>query len=484
MAFSSLLFIFAFLPLFLVAYFMTPNAHRNLTALVGSLLFYAWGAPRFLAILLVVSWVDYSIGWKIYRSVPGTKARKRWVTFGVIINLSMLFYFKYSNFLSTEVNELSRRWAGNDWIHWGHVVMPIGISFVVFEEISYLVDIYRERSEPAKKFSTYALFLFLFPHSIAGPIFRWRDLEGQLISRRHSVDLAFDGVIRFLFGLGKKVLIADRMAAVADVVFRQAPFSMPASYAWIGIVAYSLQIYFDFSGYSDMAIGIGAILGFKFKENFNAPYLATSITDFWRRWHISLSTWMRDYLYIPLGGNQVSVKRMYLNLWIVFLLSGFWHGANWTFIAWGAYHGFWLILDRTFLGTHVFSRMPRWFNIGATWLTVMVGWVLFRSETIGYAWDYLRRLFCYDGTLAALTNAVSRGELISNRGMLAMGLGIAICVLPYFPRIALMMTDFMEGGKPTHQVPIFRFVCAFAVFVLVSLSLVTSNFSPFIYFRF
>lgn len=458
-----------------------------MTALIGSLFFYFWGAPTFVGVLLAVSWLDWMISWRIHRCEVGSKARKNWVTGGIVINLGMLAYFKYSNFFVGEVNALANSWLGNDFFTWATVIMPIGISFVVFEEISYMLDVYRGISKPAQKFSTYALFLFLFPHSIAGPIFRWHDLEAQLTQRTHSVDKAFNGVTRFLLGLAKKVLIADQMAIVADLVFSQGPSTLPASYAWVGMVAYTFQIYFDFSAYSDMAIGIGAVLGFRFKENFNAPYIASSITDFWRRWHISLSTWMRDYLYIPLGGNRISGPRTYLNLGIVFLLSGFWHGASWTFVAWGAYHGILLILDRVLAERKLVPALPRAATTLFTLFLVMVGWVLFRSPSIGYAVQYVGRLFAFFDQDAYLRTSVSMGELLSHRSAFVLIVASAICLAPYFGTAREFFLKFM-GIDPSAEkqgvVALARYGCAMVLFFFVVLSLVTSGFSPFIYFRF
>lgn len=486
MPFSSLLFLFGFLPVFLICYFLTPDRYRNLTALLGSMLFYSWGAPNFVGILLAISWVDFVISKQIYRNPTGSKARKNWVTVGILINLGVLCYFKYSNFIVAEINTIGQLLSNHEYLHWLPVVMPIGISFIIFEEISYLVDVYRGTSAPANKFSTYALFLFLFPHSIAGPIFRWRDLEKQLLDRKHSIDLIFDGLIRFLFGLGKKVLIADRMATIANIAFGQDPASLPPMYAWLGIIAYTLQIYFDFSGYSDMAIGIGSMLGFKFKENFNAPYIASSITDFWRRWHISLSNWMRDYLYISLGGNRGTVAATYRNLFIVFLASGLWHGANWTFIGWGAYHGALLVLDRLFVEKYVHSYLPKSLSTWITIFLVMMGWVLFRSDSISYAAGYYKQLFSIGDNSAYHITSISMGELLSNRGLATMAVAILICVGSYFPVIQIHMMNFICGGSIIYNPPrtLLRYGCALAIFVIASLSLVSAHFSPFIYFRF
>jgi alginate O-acetyltransferase complex protein AlgI len=397
----------------------------------------------------------------------------------------MLFYFKYFNFFAAEIGPSLSSLLGRDLNHWTKVIMPIGVSFVVFEEISYLVDVYRGHSRPAKTFFNYALFLFLFPHSIAGPIFRWKDLESQISSRQHTIDKAYQGAIRFFFGLGKKVLIADSVAMIADVAFQQNPAFLPMSYAWLGIVAYTLQIYFDFSGYSDMAIGLGNILGFQFKENFNAPYIATSITDFWRRWHISLSNWMRDYLYIPLGGNRLGAKRTYFNLFVVFLASGFWHGANWTFLTWGGYHGVLLIGDRLFWEEKVVRRLPKSINVTITVILIMIGWVLFRANSLDQGFGYIQRLFDFRKEL--FIASCSWGELASNRSLLLMAVGILICLSNYYAPLQQWSSVFMgrvESAQKSFAQAALQCLCACGILFLTTLNLVAIKFSPFIYFRF
>lgn len=485
MPFSSVLFLFGFLPIFLCVYFVSPRRFRNLVALVGSLVFYAWGAPRFVLVLTLVSAVDYGISKLLVRHEPGSRARKGWLTFALCLNLGLLFYFKYANFVVAQLNTVVVG-LGHGPIAWRSVLLPMGISFVVFEEISYLVDVYRGTSSPARRFSHYALFLSLFPHSIAGPIFRWKDLEQQLVARKESVGAALDGFVRFCFGLAKKVLIANQVARVADAVFGQPVASLPTFYAWFGLLAYTLQIYFDFSGYSDMAIGLGKILGFSFKENFDSPYRSTSITEFWRRWHISLSTWLRDYLYIPLGGNREGVLKRYRNLIIVFLTCGFWHGANWTFIVWGAYHGALLVFEQSRAWKSSIGRLPGALSIPFTFLLVMFGWVFFRADSLGHAFGFFGRLFG-NYSLAESGTALSVGELFMRRVLVFGLLGLSLSFAPVAPRAERLIAWVIarRGSEvPTLRGDVTRWAAAATVLAFSTIALVNAKFNPFIYFRF
>jgi alginate O-acetyltransferase complex protein AlgI len=485
MPFSSVTFLFAFLPIFLCFYFGAPQRFRSAVALLGSGCFYAWGAPKFLLVLLSISALDYAFSRRLTPDATTARRRKALLVLAVSLNLSLLFYFKYANFLVHEGNRL-RVLLGKAALPWEEIALPMGVSFIVFEEISYLVDVYRGAATPARRFSDYALFLLLFPHSIAGPIFRWKDLERQLRERVHSIDAAFDGFLRFSLGLAKKALIANHVASVADQVFGSNVAQLPTAYAWVGLLAYSLQIYFDFSGYSDMAIGLGKMMGFSFKENFDSPYASASVTEFWRRWHISLSTWLRDYLYIPLGGSRAGSLRLYRNLLIVFLACGFWHGANWTFLAWGAYHGAWLVTERATAWGRALERLPRVLATPLTFLFVMLGWVLFRADDLDHAIGFFGRLFKWYSLRAAAT-PLSWGELVSNRAAAFGLLGIAIC----FAGGSASVRDWFDWmlGKRRQQTQsargdLWRFGWAMCALALSSVSLVNAKFNPFIYFRF
>jgi alginate O-acetyltransferase complex protein AlgI len=485
MPFSSVTFLFGFLPTFLLVYYLAPLRYRNAVALLASLCFYAWGAPRFLPMLVAVSAVDYLFSRSIARAEPDSPRRKALLAVAIALNLALLFYFKYANFAVHEANRLAAMF-GKGPLSWQEVVLPMGISFIAFEEISYLVDVFRGTAMPATRFSDYALFLSLFPHSIAGPIFRWKDLEQQLRARSHSLALVFDGALRFSFGLAKKVLIANHVAGVADLVFGLESHRLPTSYAWLGLLAYTLQIYFDFSGYSDMAIGLGKMIGFSFKENFDAPYTSASITEFWRRWHISLSTWLRDYLYIPLGGSRVGEVQRYRNLLVVFLVCGFWHGANWTFLAWGAYHGTWLIIERSRIWSLVAARLPRVVTIAFTLLLVMFGWVLFRSEHLPKAGAYFSRLLWWHPVRGPEV-LYSWGELLPNRALFYGGLGIVGSLLMAWPRaesFAAWLVGKRARPEQSATADALRYALASGVFLLSAISLVNSKYNPFIYFRF
>lgn len=485
MPFSSVAFLFAFLPPFLVVYQLAPVRARNAVALLASLCFYAWGAPRFLPMLVAVSVIDFWFSVRIARAEPGSKRRSRLLALAICLNLALLFYFKYANFVVHESNRVAAAF-GKGPMSWQDVVLPMGISFVAFEEISYLVDVYRGTAQPARRFSDYALFLALFPHAIAGPIFRWKDLEQQLRSRIHSLNAVFEGALRFAFGLAKKVLIANHVAALADAVFGLPVTQLPTSYAWLGLLAYTLQIYFDFSGYSDMAIGLGKMMGFSFKENFDAPYTSASISEFWRRWHISLSSWLRDYLFIPLGGSRVGEAKRYRNLIVVFLVCGFWHGANWTFLAWGAYHGAWLIIERSRAWSFLAARLPRVVAVLLTFVLVMFGWVLFRSDSLAKAVGYWSRLLGWH-PITGPEVLYSWGELLPNRTLFYGALGLAGCAVVAFPRVESRVAWLV--GKRSHGdegavADGLRFAVALSTFLLSVISLVNSKFNPFIYFRF
>ncbi|HYQ46146.1 MAG TPA: MBOAT family protein [Polyangiaceae bacterium] len=485
MPFSSVAFLFAFLPPFMVVYQLAPARARNAVALLASLCFYAWGAPRFLPMLIAVSAIDFAFSLQIARAEQGSKQRLRLLVLAVCLNLALLFYFKYANFVVHEGNRLAASF-GKGPFSWQDVVLPMGISFVAFEEISYLVDVYRGTAQPAKRFSDYALFLSLFPHSIAGPIFRWKDLEEQLRSRAHSLHTVFEGALRFSFGLAKKVLIANHVAPLADAVFGLESARLPTSYAWLGLLAYTLQIYFDFSGYSDMAIGLGKMMGFSFKENFDAPYTSASITEFWRRWHISLSSWLRDYLYIPLGGSRVGEAKRYRNLIIVFLVCGFWHGANWTFLAWGAYHGAWLVIERTRAWSLLAARLPRVIAVPLTFVLVMFGWVLFRSDSLSKALGYFSRLLWWH-PITGPEVLYSWGELLPNRTLFYGALGLAGCALVAIPRaesFVAWLVGKRNRGAEGAAADSLRYAVALSTFSLSVISLVNSKFNPFIYFRF
>lgn len=476
MPFSSLLFVHLFLPAFLAAYWLTPRAAKNYTAIGFSLLFYAWGAPKFLPVVFGLGVVDYSVSHAIARLRAGGSPRAKLVlALGVTVHLSVLAYFKYSNFLVAQLNDLGAA-LGLGAIPWGHVVLPIGISFITFEEISYLVDVYRGDARPATRLSRYVLFLTLFPHSIAGPIFRWKDLEAQLADRALSVTTVREGFERFARGLAKKVLLADSVAIITDGVFALPSAELTAPLAWLGAAAYAVQIYFDFSGYSDMAIGLGKMIGFRFKENFDRPYISASVTEFWTRWHISLSSWMRDYLYVPLGGNRRGARRTIINVLVVFLLSGLWHGAAWTFVVWGAFHGGCVAIERI-VGARR-ERLPRVVQHALTLILVTIAWVFFRAGSLTQALDIVAAMFG-GGEGAPLTPFP--GYLAPAFAIFALALGAAIALVP-------IAAKYRARKAPPWRAPAALAAAArvgyLLLFVLSAMHMTNMRVTPLIYFKF
>ena len=471
MIFSSSIFLFYFFPIFLFAYFITPVAHKNKTALAGSLLFYMWGAPKFGFVLILSIVLDFYLGNKIYRSTE--KRSKKWLlSISVILNLGLLSYFKYANFFVENVNAILNG-IGVEAVSWTNVVLPIGISFFTFQKLSYIIDVFRERDKPLKNLSDYALYIIFFPQLIAGPIVRFNEIASQIKERSAALntDNKLNGIFRFTIGLSKKLLIANPLGEQVDTAFGNGIVELGTADAWIIIVAYAFQIYYDFSGYSDMAIGIGLMLGFRLPENFNFPYISKSITEFWRRWHITLSNWMRDYLYISLGGNRISNRRTYINLWLVFILSGIWHGAAWTFLFWGIFHGFFLVIERLFF-KKILDKSGAFPAMAITFFFTLMGWVLFRVETFSNSLDFYNALFSF--------NVSELG--FSKHFWAVFVLALFIAILPGILPIEKNLNGIYENIKLN------RFVLkTLATLILLSLCITeveVSSFNPFIYFRF
>ena len=483
MVFSSILFLLYFLPVFLIVYYLLPYKLRNPWVLTASILFYAWGAPDFIFIVLGSIIADFYLVKFIHRT-EGTV--KRWLTgISIFMNIGLLAYFKYANFFIENVDTLLGQF-GKSSVHWTAVALPIGISFFTFQKITYTVDVYRKVHAPLKRIIDYAMYILMFPHLIAGPIVRFNLVADQIEDRRYneSVENRLNGFFRFVIGLSKKVLIANVLGAEVDRIFALDALSLSSGLAWTGIIAYAFQIYFDFSGYSDMAIGLALLIGFKFPENFNNPYISQSITEFWRRWHMTLGRFMREYLYIPLGGNRVSTARLYFNLWIVFFLSGLWHGAAWNFIAWGAFHGLFLVADRLFLLKFLekIGNVPAMFF---TFFVSLIGWVLFRSANIWYALDYLKTMFSFSGSgqpvefdqkfIVILCVAVIFSFIGAFKGMEA------------WQERVLGMGAWRHGGieagkRGSGELWKLGFTLLFFLFSLAAV--ISSGFNPFIYFRF
>jgi len=474
MVFSSITFIFYFLPLFFLVYYFADKRYKNLIILAGSVIFYAWGAPRFIFVLLGTTVVDFYV--VLLMSQQQKKIiRILLLCISLSINLGLLFYFKYSNFFIENINHIISI-AGFKQIAWTKLVLPIGISFYTFETITYVVDVYRRVHKPLRNFWDYQLYIILFPKLIAGPIIRFHDFADQIYDH-HANDTTENrlrGLYRFFIGLGKKVLIANVMGASSDAIFAMPYDHLNTATAWIGALSYTFQIYFDFSGYSDMAIGLGLMMGFRFPENFNNPYSAVSITDFWRKWHITLGSWMRNYLYIPLGGNKVKTKlRLYFNLWFVFLASGLWHGAAWGYIAWGAYHGFFLVLERLFLGKWL-AKLGKWACL-YTFPVVLIGWVFFRIEYFHAGIDYCKRMFSWHADNPAWQ---MNKEYIF---MLAMAFVFSFFTLTKFGAKIQQKIFYNPYSVRLHYAMTFIGV---VMFIIAAGRITTSTFNPFIYFRF
>lgn len=379
MVFSSIIFLLYFLPIFLIVYSFSNKQLRNYIILLASLIFYSWGAPKFIFIILVCTIVDFYLVRCLFNS-RREKGRKLYLFLSLTLNLSLLIYFKYANFFIENLNNTLNNFSLQS-IKWSAIVLPIGISFYTFQSITYSVDVYRKVALPLSKLQDYLLYIFCFPQMIAGPIVRFSAISEEITNRKESTDLRLAGFYRFCIGLSKKVLIANILGKYADFIFDSNISILHSSDAWLGLIAYTFQIYFDFAGYSDMAIGLGKMMGFHFPENFESPYTSRSISQFWQKWHITLGAFMKDYLYIPLGGNRVSKWRLYFNLILVFLLSGFWHGASWNFLIWGAYHGVFMLLDKIFLN-NVLSKVGRLGAVLFTFFVVMLGWLIFRLEDL------------------------------------------------------------------------------------------------------
>jgi len=398
MLFNSYVFIFIFLPILLLVYYgiLRTIKARNAWLTVMSYIFYGWWNPIFCLLMIASTASDYIIGKKLYKT-ESEKGRKLLITLTIIINLSILGFFKYYNFFAASLN------VTFVWLHLpiyapiiAGLMLPIGISFYIFESLSYTIDIYRREVKPANNIIDFFCFISLFPHLVAGPIMRYVDLDRQLKDRTHSAGKMAVGVVFFVTGLLKKLVIADSVAPMADGLFN-AHTHATISDAWLGALAYTMQIYFDFSAYSDMAVGLGLMIGFEIIQNFNSPYQSVSVQDFWRRWHISLSSWLRDYLYLPLGGNRKGKYRTYINLILVMLLGGLWHGAAWTFVIWGLYHGVLQAIERALGPRHPLKQLPVWGQRLATFLLVVVGWVFFRASDFGVAFRILGNMLGYTG---------------------------------------------------------------------------------------
>ncbi len=471
MVFVSPVFIFLFLPLTLICYGAAELTGikwlKNMTLLLFSLIFYAWGGVSYLLLLLLSIGVNYMFG----RLLEGERHRKTVLILSVIYNIGILFVFKYFNFFMDMVSDAAGLLHMELSVAVPAITLPIGISFFTFQIMSYIFDVYERRVEVQKNIFDLALYIMLFPQLIAGPIVRYIDVNKEIKRRSTSLSMIQEGLVRFMTGFCKKIFLANGMGYAADAIFYDVSL-VNTPYAWLGAICYALQIYMDFSSYSDMAIGLGKLFGFHFLENFNYPYLSASIKEFWRRWHISLSSWFRDYVYIPLGGNRKGRWSTCKNLLIVFILTGFWHGASWTFVVWGLFHGFFLILERGRLGD-MLKRLPGMVRHVYTLVIVLIGWVFFRCEAIGDALVYLKAMFAFDFSAVRSLGVM---EALDREFWFLFALSVAGC-FPVVPALRKRLEASLVLGWISDMV--LSGIFAFAVFYMVG-----ADFNPFIYFRF
>lgn len=465
MVFSSVIFLFYFLPAAVLFYYITPARFKNITLLLFSLFFYWWGQPYYLVLLISSIICNWLFGIFIGRC-PSRKGAAILLAAGIFINILLLAAFKYTDFLITVVNQISGL-----RIPLLNIILPVGISFFTFQGMSYIIDIYRGICNACANPLDTALYISLFPQLIAGPIVKYGEIYPQLSSRSHSVIKFGDGIKRFVTGLSKKVLISNVLAITADDIFGSFSKGIDTPTAWIGIICYTMQIYFDFSGYSDMAIGLGKMFGFSIPENFNYPYISKSITEFWRRWHISLSAWFRDYVYIPLGGSRRGIRAV--NLFVVFLVTGIWHGASYNFIIWGVWYGVLLIMEKPLLATSFYRRIPSFFKWAVTMFFVIIGWVIFRSPDLPSAAGYVKTLFAI-GSPASADVHFSFMYYIDCRLIFTV---FAACIFS----TPLCKNIYNKRNKITDIIEVPLII---ALFIICIIFIINNVYNPFIYFQF
>ena len=494
MLFNSMVFLWVFLPIVIIVNFILSILKfkddskrykaKNVFLLLASFIFYAWGGIYYLLIMLFTILIDFFGGKVIFGSREDAKKKKAFLVITVVLNLLILFFFKYFNMIIIIIENIMASGAkgvfdsvmlmqGTGVLGIKEIVLPIGISFFTFQAMSYVIDVYREEVKPQDNILDFALYVSLFPQLIAGPIVQYKDVSEQITGREETVDKFLSGIKRFCYGMGKKVIIANTLAEVADNIWALEIPKLGAAVAWLGITAYTLQIYFDFSGYSDMAIGLGRMLGFSFKENFNYPYTSLSIQEFWRRWHISLSSWFREYVYIPLGGNRKGTGRTYFNLFIVFLLTGIWHGANFTFISWGLMYAVLLIIERAFLGNILKKNPLKIVNRIYTMFFVMIGWILFRSDTLLQAKQYIHQLVMpSSGEYTVLSYISFKVIIVLFAGILLSGFMQNLLKKPY------------EKIMNTKVIVAVDYIIQIVLLVISLFMIVSGTYNAFIYFQF
>ena len=472
MVFSSATFLIIFLPVTMVLYYLLgvtitkSTAVKNLILLIASLIFYAWGEPVYIILMLISICFNFFVGKDMDQAKRMNRKKKVRTLFisAVIFNIGVLGFFKYSNFLIENIANITGL-----GIRPLNLPLPVGISFYTFQILSYIIDLYNGNIRAQRRFLSFALYVSLFPQLIAGPIVKYKDISDQLMYRKEDLSSFSKGLNRFVFGLSKKLILANTLGSVYSFVQDAGTDNISMLTAWVGIICYTLQIYFDFSGYSDMAIGLGGIFGFSFCENFNYPYIAVSVTDFWRRWHMSLSSWFRDYVYIPLGGNRCKVPRVILNLLIVWMLTGFWHGASWNFLLWGLFYGILLILEKYVLAG-VINKIPKGLRWFITMICVMVGWVLFSAPSLGEALNYIGAMFGY-----AISFVDSFGAFILFTNLVLIIIA-AICATPIYTALSVRL-----GEKRFSKIMV---VVTPVLFLLCVIFMISETYNPFLYFRF
>lgn len=470
MLFSSVLFLFRFLPVFFICYYLVPGRVKNFILFLGSLFFYAWGEPIYVLLMLFSTLVDYTHG-RLIEKFRGRKAAKGFLISSVIINLFILCFFKYADFLVQSINSV----AGTS-IPLMNLPLPIGISFYTFQTMSYTIDVYRGETKAQRNLLDFGVFVTMFPQLIAGPIVKYRDVESKLRGRRADLTVISHGMKRFCVGMAKKVLLANNIGALWELISATDFSEMSMLTAWVGVFAFAFQIYFDFSGYSDMAIGLGEMMGFSFPENFNYPYISASVTEFWRRWHISLGSWFREYVYIPLGGNRKGVRRQLLNILIVWMLTGIWHGAGWNFLLWGLWFAVALVLEKLFWN-RLFSWLPKGVGRIYTMLVVLVGWVLFALNTPAEIIGYLRAM------VGAAGGFFDGQGIYLGREYGVLFLIAAVASTPLCGGIARRLERSGNGvGIALYRIG--EKLIPAALLLLSIAGIVEASYNPFLYFRF
>jgi alginate O-acetyltransferase complex protein AlgI len=463
-----MIFLWLFLPIILLFYYISNNKFKNIILLIGSLIFYAWGEPKYIILMLISILVNYIYGILIDRF---RKCSKFILVIAILTNLGLLSYFKYFNFFATNVNRI---FNGNI-IGIRDIALPIGISFYTFQILSYVIDLYKKDINVQKNIFNFALYVSFFPQLIAGPIVKYKYIEEEINDRKVNLELFSLGVRKFVYGLGKKVILANNLALIVDSIYANDISSLNTPVVLLAAITYTLQIYFDFSGYSDMAIGLGKMFGFHFPENFNLPYVSESITEFWRRWHISLSSWFKQYLYIPLGGNRKGKIRTYINLFIVFLATGLWHGAGFNFIFWGIYHGIFIIIERIFFKKLLDKNKLKFLNHIYVMLVVIIGWIFFRANGLKEGFELVKILFSFDFS----KSYILLPTFINNKTIL-----IIIISILFSGVLQSLFNKFKNKDKLTKVYNNLEFMVIIFIMLISILDLAASTYNPFIYFRF